>query len=164
MERFEYLYYFQTAAGKSYTVVNGVPSVTVMPTALNHAPDGWKEQMINYVRNSTYYGIFRSYSIALRVVKDGALILRDKLYQFGIEEVVVMLILKKDNLSGKMKGFYKGEVDMSKCVDTLDSIEFTVMEGGFPKYLKAYESTNFEIPFSVPRSTRIPSCSSRSIL
>jgi hypothetical protein len=144
MNKRKFLYFLTDAAGLSYYVDNGVVKTSGSPVPLANNPDGWNEKAINFNRNTTYYGVFRSFTIPLRFVKDAALILRTRLYNNGGEDIVNLIILRLNPLTGKHDAFYKGEIDFNKYNDGRDFFEVNVLEGGFPKYLKAYESTTFE--------------------
>lgn len=149
MERKPYLYFLTDKDGKSYTVNNGVVSSTSLPTPLDHAPDGWKDKVVNYTRSESYFGMLRSFSIPLRFVKDGAKILRARLYQYGPEDEVNLIILRLNTNTGKHESFYKGQIDFSTYEDQTDFFEVSIIEGGLSKLLKANENTTYEIPLSL---------------
>lgn len=142
----KFLYFLTDAAGQCYRVENGVVKKAGTLKELPENPDGWNNKVVNFARNSTYYGIFRSFSVPLKFVKTGAHILRNILFKLGIEAVVNLIILRFNANSGTHEGFYKGEVDFSKAQSDKDYFQATILEGGFVKYLKAYESTTYEIP------------------
>lgn len=146
MNRRKFLYFLTNKEGKSYFVDDGIVKTTATPTPVNYAPSGWNDQVVKYTRNRTYTGIFPSYTIPLRFVKDAAKILRYRLYSYGIEDIVFLVVLRLNKLTGKHEGYFKGEIDFSKYNDTKDYFEANVTETGFFKYLKAYENTTFEIP------------------
>lgn len=148
MER-ESLYFLTDESGATYYEDNGVikKSATELKV-LPNSPDGWKDKVVNYGRNATYYGIFRSFTIPLKFIKSGAHILRSVVFKLGIEAIVFLVILRLNKLSGKYQSFYKGELDFSKIQAARSTVQVNVLEGGFPKYLKAYESTPFEIELS----------------
>ena len=149
MERKPYLYFLTDKDGKSYTVNNGVVSSTSLPKPLDHAPDGWKDKVVNYARSESYFGMLRSFSIPLRFVKDGAKILRARLYQCGPEDEVNLIILRLNTNTGKHESFYKGQIDFSTYEDQTDFFEVNIIEGGLSKLLKANENTTYEIPLSL---------------
>lgn len=149
MERKPYLYFLTDKDGKSYTVQNGVVSLSSIPTPLDYAPDGWKDKVVNYARSEGYYGMLRSFSIPLRFVKDGAKILRSRLYLGGPEDEVYLIILRLNTATGKHESFYKGQIDFSTYEDQSDFFEVSIIEGGLSKLLKANENTTYEIPLSL---------------
>jgi hypothetical protein len=146
MER-QSLYFLTDETGATYYEDNGVvkKSATELKP-LPNSPDGWKDKVVNYGRNTTYFGIFRSFTIPLKFIKSGAHILRQVLFQLGIEAIVSLVILRLNKTNGKYQSFYKGEIDFSKAQSNRDTFQVNVLEGGFPKYLKAYEGTTYEIP------------------
>ncbi len=149
MNRREFLYFLTTESGASYYIDNGVVKSTPAELKpLDHAPSGWKDKLINFSRNTTYYGVFRSFTIPMKFVKEGARILRERMFKQGIEDVVNLIILRLNKTSGKHEGFYKGEIDFAKFSSNKDFYQVNVLEGGFPKYLKAYETTMFEFPMT----------------
>ncbi len=68
MNRKEFTYSLTNKTGLFYYVDNDIVKTTPTPTPLQYSPDGWKDQLVNYARNETYYGIFRSYTIPLQFV------------------------------------------------------------------------------------------------
>lgn len=144
-EKKEFTYYLTNAAGLYYYVENGVVKTTTTATPLEHAPDGSKDKVINYDRNETYHGVFRSFTIPLRFILNDALILRERLYKFGMEDVVLLIIRQLNYTTGQYDDLYIGEIDFSKYEDSLNFFQVNAIETGLSKYLKAYEGTNHEI-------------------
>ena len=118
----EFLYFLTNKQGQSYAVVNGV-TTQLLPTPLGKAPDGWKEKLAQWTRNTTYWGVVRSYSIPLRFVGDGATILRSRLYRFGPEDRVDFIVLRYNPNTGRHEPFFKGEIDFNTYEDQLDYFE-----------------------------------------
>lgn len=145
MNQKEFTYSLTNKAGLFYYVDNNIVKTTPTPTPLQYSPDGWKDQLVNYARNETYYGIFRSYTIPLQFVFDGAQILRSRLYVYGMEDVVNLVINRLNYDTGQYDLFYTGEIDFSKFEDSIDVFKVNVIEGGLSKYVKAYENVNQEI-------------------
>jgi hypothetical protein len=50
---------------------------------LESSPDGWSESLIQWARSDKYWGVFRSFTVALKFVKTGATQLRTEFYQYG---------------------------------------------------------------------------------
>lgn len=148
MNRKEFTYSLTNKTGLFYYVDNDIVKTTLTPTPLQYSPDGWKDQLVNYARNETYYGIFRSYTIPLQFVFDGAQILRSRLYVYGMEDVVNLVINRLNYDTGQYDLFYTGEIDFSKFEDSIDVFKVNVIEGGLSKYVKAYENVNQEIPLN----------------
>lgn len=149
MERQEYTYHLTNKAGLYYYVDNDVVKTTSTITPLEYSPDGWKDKIVNYTRNETYYGVFRSFTIPLRFVKTSAQILRERLYKFGMEDIVNLIIKRLNYTTGDYDDFYIGEIDFSKFQDSLNFFQVNVIEGGLIKYLKAYEGVTQEIPLNI---------------
>jgi len=145
MNQKEFTYSLTNKAGLFYYIDNNIVKITPTPTPLQYSPDGWKDQLVNYARNETYYGIFRSYTIPLQFVFDGAQILRSRLYVYGMEDVVNLVINRLNYDTGQYDLFYTGEIDFSKFEDSIDVFKVNVIEGGLSKYVKAYENVNQEI-------------------
>ena len=148
MNQKEFTYSLTNKAGLFYYVDNNIVKTTPTPTPLEYSPDGWKDQLVNYARNETYYGIFRSYTIPLKFVLDGAQILRSRLYVYGMEDVVNLVINRLNYDTGQYDLFYTGEIDFSKFEDSIDVFKVNVIEGGLSKYVKAYENVAQEIPLN----------------
>jgi len=146
MNKRKFLYFLTNSAGQSYYVDNSIVKLSASPVPLPKSPIGWADQLIKYTRNDTYTGLFPSFTLPLRFVKEGAKILRQRFWTYGEEDVIFLIILKLDSLTGKHKTYYKGEIDLSKQNDTINFFEVSVTPSGFYKMLKAYENTVFEIP------------------
>jgi hypothetical protein len=146
MNKYRFLYFLVNSDNLSYYINNGVLAKSSTPVPLKLTPDGYKEQALTFVRNSTYFSIFRSFSIPLRFVVDGARILRELLYKKGYEENIYLIILRENTTTGRHEGFYKGELDLSKFQDSLNFFQVNASEGGLTKFIKAFESTSFEVP------------------
>ena len=62
---------------------------------LKAAPDGWMNIELGFGRNMVYYGLNRSYSTPLKLVKDAYQIVKQFLYtQRGIETPLTLITLK----------------------------------------------------------------------
>jgi hypothetical protein len=71
--------------------------------------------------------------------------LRDRLYRYGIEDVITMVIKRLSWSNGAKELFYSGEIDLSKFSDTNEFFDVNCAEGGAMKFIKAYESTDYDI-------------------
>lgn len=143
--------------GRSYFDNNGVVSFSSQPIELQNAPDGWQEMKITWERNSTYFGVFRNFTLPLSFILDGANILNTLFFNYNIEHKVYLVIcentLNIDKPNNEYffyyKYLYKGEVDLSTFTkfDIEDGFKVTVnlMDGGAGKWLKSKQSTNYEI-------------------
>jgi hypothetical protein len=149
----DFLYFLVDGSGNSYRVNNGMVETSSTPTPLPVSPDGWQEKSIKYGRSAKYHGLFRSFTTPMKFVKEGAMILRDRLYKSGTESPLFMIIHRLDKaFSGEWKHnfFYKGELDLSKAEDTETYASCNIMEGDLVKLFKANEGTTYEIPINVP--------------
>lgn len=115
---------------------------------LGDDPQGWVEALVKYARNNRYHGVFRSYTQALRFVGDGAKILRSRMWTLGYEGVVYMGILRLDlhALPYQYKAEYVSELNLVKYSEGDTQVAVEALEGGLSKYLKAFETTTFDIP------------------
>lgn len=149
----EWLYFLTDDIGNSYAISNNNVIAVPTPSPLGNTPDGWRDQMINVKKSTTYFGTTREFTIPLRFVRTGARILRTIVYTQGFEKNVYLIILKLDPHDQVHKNWYKGEIDFSQMTDELDFFDITVAEGGLPKYLKANEAITYEIPLNSDSET-----------
>ena len=130
--------------------------------SLGNAPDGWLNIELSFIRNSTYYGINRSFSQPMKFVNDAAKIIRSLIYPGkGIETPLTLIILKYNDLpqSGEplYQLYYRGQLDLSKATDFIaEGFQANLMEGGALQLLKTYENMVFEIPCdgSIPQNVK----------
>lgn len=156
----DFLYFLTDQNGKSYRVNNGLVEAVAAPTPLRNTPDGWQEKTIKYTRNTKWWGVFRSFTLPLKFVKDGAHIIRDRMIKSGTEDKLYLIILWLDKSYGGgwiHRSFYKGEIDLSNCEVDEDSefVTANVMEGDLMKFIKANENTTYELPIDVPEAINI---------
>lgn len=118
------------------------------PAHLKFSPDGWKDVLLKYGRNIKYMGLFRDFTVPMKFKKDGGHIVKDQMWNQGIEAVTYLGIskLNRTTFPDKYETWYLGELDYSKFVQKKTDVTLNVMEGGLSKYLKAYENTVYEIP------------------
>lgn len=117
------------------------------PAHLKQSPTGWRETLIKFVRNNKYLGLFRDLSVPLNFPGDGAKILRNAMWRFGMEAIYYLTIskLNQNIFPDTYESWYAGELDFSKFKQTRTGVDIQLVEGGISKLLKAYESTTFEI-------------------
>jgi hypothetical protein len=125
----------------------GIYKTNGQPAHLEYSPDGWKDTLVKYGRNMKYLGVFRNFTAPMNFKKDGAQIVRDAMWKYGMEALLYLGISKLDRTvyPPKYEPWYVGELDFSKFDQKRDSTILNVMEGGMSKYLKAYEDTTYEI-------------------
>lgn len=118
------------------------------PAHLTHDPEGWKETLVKYGRNIKYWGVFRSFTVPMKFVRDGAKIIKDGFVAQGIEAIMYLGIAKLDELTlpYNYKSWYLSEINFVKYKENRHGVTIEAMEGGLSKYLKAYENQKYEIP------------------
>lgn len=155
----DWLYTLTDDQGRSYYVQNGsVQSPVAIPKPLTYTPDGWQDKSIKYARNTTNFGMWRTFTTPLKYVKDAALIVRDQLYRFGFERKLYQVIHRLDKKFGGgwvHKFFYRGELDLSQVDDTDTSVQVNIMEGDLIKLFKSNENTIYEIDIDVPDAVKV---------
>ena len=112
---------------------------------LDHSPDGWDESMITTERSEKYFGVFRSWTIPLKFIKDGAGYLRDEFYSFGFMASASIVIQKLDKTTDLYNVAFRGVLDFSTWMDTEKYVEVKFTDSGLPKYLKDNGGTEYEV-------------------
>lgn len=125
------------------------------PLVLTHAPDGWDETLVKWVRSDKYYGLFRSFTVPMRFVKEGAHKLKELYADYGIEAEATLLIEMLNRSTWTYETYFEGEVDFSKIKITDQFVEANLIEGGLVKYIKAKEDVTFEFSVSSCTTTTI---------
>lgn len=152
VKNFQWYLFYEDGGTTYYHYVdsNGAIQTTMTKTPLRFAPKGWRDQALVWERGFVYHGIFQTYSVPLKFVKDGAKILRYLYITFGTEPNCKLLIEKyNDSLAIQAyETYYLGELDFSRYSSEKDFVNVEVMEGGFLSKLKAKESTSIEIPIT----------------
>jgi hypothetical protein len=131
--------------GNTYFVENGVVKSNAQINPLSNSPDGWRDHQIKVARNTTYFGLFRTFSLPLKFVKQAAQIIRNRIYKFGVEDIIYYYKLKLNSTTGKHSLMYKGELDLTTNKDILTSCQVVTVDGGVNKFLKANENVTYEI-------------------
>lgn len=118
------------------------------PVHLTYAPEGWKDTLAKYARNIKYWGLFRDMTVPMKFVKDGGTILKNRMWNFGVECICHLGILKLDRttLPYTYKPWFVNEINFLKFRQTKTGVQAEALEGGLSKYLKAYENTVYTIP------------------
>lgn len=153
----DYKCYIVNKDFQSYYVQNGTVLLQGLPKELPDFPDGFQDIAINYERNNSYRGMFRSFSVPLGFVRDGKKILAHIFYNYGSEEKSYFIILKKaltytggtpDRFNFTYKSYYRGEFDFSTFVQEEDRVTINLLDGGLESEIKANENTQYEIDIS----------------
>lgn len=122
---------------------------------LPQAPSGWEEALIKWSRSTDYYGMFRSFTVPMNFVLDGAWILRTEFYTYGIRANVQITIEELDLSDWGYDLVYIGDIDFSTFSDELNQVTVKVMEGGISAMIKAYENVKYTIDLDVPEAVDI---------
>jgi hypothetical protein len=121
---------------------------------LPNAPRNWEGNLINWARSDTYYGMIRSFTVPMDFVLDGATILREQFYTYGIGAQVQLEIAKFNATTYNYEVFYLGDIDFTNFKDTgsIDGYIVTcnLVQGGIMKAVKAYADVKYTIPLDVP--------------
>jgi hypothetical protein len=124
-----------------YTLTDNLQAETLV---LTFHPDGWDDAGVKWVRNEKYFGLFRSFSIPLRFVKDGAEFIRRAFYTYGVNADVTILIERCDN-DWDYVTFYTGKLDFTQIKDEKVFVEINCIDGGLSALVKTNESKVYEI-------------------
>lgn len=148
----ELLYFITDESGHTYSNdANGNLVTTSTPKPLANAPDGWQEAAIQYGRNTTYFGIVRSFTVPLGFVKLGARIARQLYYSVkGVQAVAKLIIAKYDKFKMVYEKVYSSALNFSTIQDTETTTTIQATDDDLTMLLKANESTTYDIPIDVP--------------
>jgi hypothetical protein len=137
-----------------YLDSNGNLAYSDDPIALTFTPDGWEKKLINFERDIDKGGLVSSFSTTLNFVMDGATILRKISLGLSLETEVELVIQKKtlniispDEHEWDYVDFYIGELNFATLEGDELGIKCPLFDGGVFKYVKANESTEYQIPF-----------------
>lgn len=124
---------------------------------LPNAPRNWEGNLINWARSDVYYGMIRSFTAPMDFVLDGATILREQFYTYGIGAQVQLEIAKLNGATYNYDAFYLGDIDFTNIKDTgaKEGYVFTanLVQGGIMKAVKAYADVKYTIPFPTTANT-----------
>ena len=158
MKKLFLFFLLDTPTGKAYYLDSNhvIQSISIISAtddvSMSSSPGGWLDTELGFIRNSTYYGLNRSYTTSQEFVKDVAYMVR-KLYIDGVgtETPLTVAVFKYNSRpqAGEpvYKLYYKAPVDLPKIKDKIiESVNCNLMEGGVTQLLKAYENTQIQIP------------------
>jgi hypothetical protein len=115
-------------------------------TVLSHAPKGWDEGLIKWVRSEKYWGLFRSFSIPMQFALDGKDVLTEVYAKQGSEGRAEVLIERLDRSDwSTYKTYYNAVVDFSQVKWSHDYFECNLIEGGISQVIKAQETTIYNV-------------------
>jgi hypothetical protein len=132
-----YEYYYLDASGNAVT--------QVAPYYLEHFPSGWLNQTQRWGRNWKKYGIFTSYTVPLKFVRDGAKILRYLAYVDGIEANCTLFIEELNVTDESYSTYFRGEVDLSTKKDERDYFTAVIKNDRYVDKLTAREGSDYTI-------------------
>lgn len=112
---------------------------------LVQSPIGWEENIINFKRDTKYWGIIKDFTVPLEFVVDGATLLRTQYYQYGSEAFVRLAIFRLNRKTWEYEQFFIGELDFSKATDKIETFTVNVMQGGIAKLISAYDNVKYDI-------------------
>lgn len=136
--------------GRSLDLENSVVATKSIPDPLEHSPEGWESNTIEFSRNTEFRGVIKAYITNLKFYLEAATILRNAFYRFGMETVLYFIWLKQNRTFGagmKYESWYKGEPDFGTFKDEYDGVEINITEGGYYKDLQANKSIVQTIDF-----------------
>lgn len=157
----DFLYFFIDDIGRSFYVEDGIVKLSSVGKPVIFTPGGWKDIVIDNVRNQKYFALDRSFSIPISAVEDGALILKDQYYKKGVVAKVRLVILeqKLHYEAGVGYGywydsFYKGDFDFANFKHKGPLVSINILEAGTVKLIKAREAQKYKIPLDVPEAVQ----------
>lgn len=128
---------------------NGIDSI------LQDSPDGWEDELLNFERSKSYHGIFRSGSLNLRFVGDGALMLRKAFYTDGIAADVTLKIEALNILNLTYDTLLSGaEFDFKEFNDQPYFVEVPVIQGGLQRIIDANITKEVTLPIATSQILR----------
>ena len=121
---------------------------------LENSPDGWVDTNITYTRSAKYRGLSRQFTLPLKFVHMGALILRREFWMHFLNGNVLLTIQKLNQALGYSQ-IYQGKVDFSKAQDNITNFTAPIIPNDFTKNIDAYDSVQFAIPLDVPEAINV---------
>jgi hypothetical protein len=147
-QQLPFIYTIQDANNQYYYIdSNGLVALSLSIKPLEFAPDGWEDQLLNWERGFTYYGIIRAYSMENKFVGDGANILKYLYLTYGINAFGLVKVKRYNTLETILdyELVYKGELDFTQYSSEDNFAVCKIVEGGFLNELTAKESVDYEI-------------------
>lgn len=123
-----------------FILSNGASSLT-----LTHSPDGWDDTLVRYERSTKYWGLFRSFTVQLKFVKEGATYLRNEFYTNGVSALVTCQIKRLNKITLEYYTAYTAEVDFATFKDEDHTVSVNLVEGGLSKLIKNKAGTEYVI-------------------
>lgn len=148
-------FYLQKEPFVYYKTEGSSVITTTEKTPLKNDPDGWRDLTMQYARNETYWGIFRTYALDLRFVLDGAKILRHVYFTEGYEGDCILYIEKRNTLNGTYEFWASGDIDFSQINIEDDFVGISILQRGLPEFFDNKKDLTYEIPLDVPDAKTI---------
>jgi hypothetical protein len=115
---------------------------------LLHDPIGWQDEVVKILRTEQR-GVFRETSQALQFVRDGAYILREAFYTYGINADVSFRIVRQNKQTLIWETIFIGKFDFTTFIDNLHNVECTAIDAGLNAILKANQNIKHEIDMPI---------------
>lgn len=112
---------------------------------LDISPDGYDDSSINISRGTTYWGVFRKWTIPLKFVKRGAYLVRYELYTKGMRGVVGLKIEKLNKVTDQYYTVYEGTADPMTFKDYDNYIEVSFFDAGLAYYVKQNSGNEYQL-------------------
>src|SRR5665213_874991 len=77
------------------------------------SPDGWLQSNIKYVRSKLYGGVVRSFTLPIKYVERGAVLVRREFYKYGLLARVNQYIYESDPATWLYMQLFFGKLDFS---------------------------------------------------
>jgi hypothetical protein len=113
---------------------------------LDNAPDDWLKTKITYKTDSFYKAVRRSLTLPLKFVFEGARLLRNEIYTYGLAGVLVQLQVEKQvSNTWDYANIYNGKLDFTKGKDGQTNYAVDSISSDFTVQLDAYDNTAFAL-------------------
>lgn len=122
---------------------------------LKYSPEGWDDNSITLDRSSKYFGIFRSYTIKYKFVKDGAKLLRQIFYSDTANEATLR-VEKLNRFSLTYSLIFTGSFDFTSFTDLDDYVEISIKDSGLTNLIKANQDNEYEVTFLTGATFHLP--------
>lgn len=122
---------------------------------LENSPDGWMDTNVTYTRSQKYSGLLRSFTLPLKLVRQGAFIARMEFYVHMLTSNVTFTVTRLTDGIINYKTLFTGKLDFSKAVDNLTTFDVPAIPNDFSVNLDAYDSVQYSIPLNVDNAINL---------
>lgn len=126
-----------------FTLANSGSSPTSLE--LTHSPVGWNDKTITFIRNKTYHSVMRSYSLALKFIREGKDYIDAAYSSDGINALITIAVTKLDKSDYIYKAFYTGILDLSKLVQRRNDSECPIIDSDRMSKLKSRDEIELSL-------------------